>query len=466
MKNIIAFSFLFAAATVSAQDIPAGDTTAKPAITAIGKPDGVKAEMKIGRDGGSFTSSDGKVNLIIPEGAVSKKTTFSIQPVTNLMPNGNGKAYQLEPSGIQFQKPVQLLFHYDPEESEDSMQLLMAIAMQDDKGQWHGLNEFTLDTVAKTISGNINHFSIWATFDQLKLKTMPGGNRLKVKKTQLLGIWGVFADKEEKDSRGLSKLKIMKSPLFGAWFVDGFIKGNAEVGTLEKGIVAESDAKYNEYTAPANVPDKNPVTISVNLALNSYTFKGWTTFKNRTLETKILIYDNAYEVTMISHVNGYAGSVLGKETYKDTGSFVVNLDGKKTKIIEKKNKNIAADLAYAGNCIVTQIKPGSGSIHIAGVKSIEVTPATPALSAIVEIIFIRIPVMYPLLHYNCPPIGKGARYSGTTEKANAIAAQWSRTYPINIKFEAKEGSQIIEVFGVPNSDLFYRVEVRQLNEHD
>ena len=111
--------------TVSAQNIPAEDTTAKPAITAIGKPDGEKAEMKIDKDGGSFTSSDGKIRLIIPEGAVSKKTTFSIQPVTNLMPNGNGKAYRLEPSGIQFQKPVQLVFHYDPEESEDSMQLLM-----------------------------------------------------------------------------------------------------------------------------------------------------------------------------------------------------------------------------------------------------------------------------------------------------------------------------------------------------
>ena len=41
--------------------------------------------------------------------------------------------------------------------------------MQDDKGQWYGLNKFTLDTVAKTISGNINHFSVWATYDKLKL---------------------------------------------------------------------------------------------------------------------------------------------------------------------------------------------------------------------------------------------------------------------------------------------------------
>ena len=40
--------------------------------------------------------------------------------------------------------------------------------MQDDKGQWYGLKEFTLDTVVKTITGNINHFSVWATYDKLK----------------------------------------------------------------------------------------------------------------------------------------------------------------------------------------------------------------------------------------------------------------------------------------------------------
>ena len=50
-------------------------------------------------------------------------------------------AYRFEPSGIQFQKPVQVIFHYDEEEIKDSMQLLLGIAMQDDKGQWHSLNK-------------------------------------------------------------------------------------------------------------------------------------------------------------------------------------------------------------------------------------------------------------------------------------------------------------------------------------
>ena len=276
MKKIIVIIFLFAAVNVSAQDIPPEDTTAKPAITEIGKPDGAKAEMIIGKDGGSFTSSDGKIRLIIPEGAVSKKTTFSIQPVTNLMPNGNGKAYRLEPSGIQFQKPVQLVFHYDPEESEDSMQLLMAIAIQDDKGQWYGLNKFTLDTVAKTISGNINHFSIWARYDKLKLIVFSNNNsniagltpRLKVKKWAGLAIIGVGVTPKpatENSNDELSELSTWMPPTKLIWRVNRIIKGDDAVGKLVKGEIDESKGRFNDYKAPDNIPKQNPVAISVEL---------------------------------------------------------------------------------------------------------------------------------------------------------------------------------------------------------
>jgi len=134
MKKIIAFISLFISLTASAQNDATDDTTATPAITETGKANGKISEMKMNKDGGTLVSGDGNLELIIPSGALSKKTTISIQPITNMVPNGNGQAYRLEPSGIQFQKPVQLVFHYDEEESKDSMQLLMGIAMQDDKG--------------------------------------------------------------------------------------------------------------------------------------------------------------------------------------------------------------------------------------------------------------------------------------------------------------------------------------------
>lgn len=90
MKEIIVIIFLFVSVALSAQDIPADDTTAKPAITEAGKPTGKIVEKMMNKDGGTLVSGDGNLELIIPSGALSKKTTISIQPVTNTMPNVNG----------------------------------------------------------------------------------------------------------------------------------------------------------------------------------------------------------------------------------------------------------------------------------------------------------------------------------------------------------------------------------------
>ncbi len=130
MKKFLLLVFHLYAA-VPAFNQTAMDTTARAAITGLGKPDGEKTEIRLGKEGGTFTSSDGKIRLIIPEGAVAKKTAFSIQPTTNLAPNGNGKAYRMEPSGVTFQQPLQIIFYYSRVELEVNSPDLLGIAMQD-----------------------------------------------------------------------------------------------------------------------------------------------------------------------------------------------------------------------------------------------------------------------------------------------------------------------------------------------
>ena len=56
--------------------------------------------------------------------------------MTNLVPNGAGKAYQFEPSGIQFKKPVQIIFHYNDDEATTCPADLMCFALQDHTGKW------------------------------------------------------------------------------------------------------------------------------------------------------------------------------------------------------------------------------------------------------------------------------------------------------------------------------------------
>lgn len=449
MKIIIAFVLFFVSKVALAQQ----DIDSIHVITKVGKPIGEKTAIKISKDAGSLTSADGMVELIIPEGAVPKNTIISIQAITNLMANGNGKAYRLEPSGIPFKKALQLIFHYDAEEIKDSMQLLMGIAMQDDKGQWYTLNKSELDTIAKTISGNINHFSDWSNFSAIKI--VPDNARLKVTNSKTLEVAGVTPSPQVNDE-DLAPLE--RSPKNVIWKVNNVVGGNASSGTINGRKLG------GYYTAPASVPNQNPVAVSANLVGLSIKFNG-INFKDLRLVSNILIYDNAYEVTIVHSMKESSnGSEVGAVNYFDTGSFVIAVNGNDSKIIEKINKNTAADWGYTGKCIITKLKSGAGTVHIIGARTITVTsPAVAGGNAWVAIEFIRAPTILPLLQFKCPPVGgKGGWYTGTSAQGNAMVAQMMQAFPQRIRFEAKEGEQTI--LDINNAAGSVKITVRQLKE--
>ncbi|MEO7049081.1 MAG: hypothetical protein ABI091_27500 [Ferruginibacter sp.] len=453
-----------------AQTGEAKDTIAKPVITAVGKPDGAKTAIKINKGGSSLQSSDGIIELIIPEGAVPKNTTISIQPITNLMANGNGKAYRLEPSGIQFKKPLQLIFHYDEEEIKDSMQLLAGIAMQDNSGQWLSLKNLKIDTVAKTISGNIKHFSDWANF--MKIKLYPFESRLKVKKIMPLAIDLISSEDDElvnltpaeTDDLAPLKKKRKKMPFTTTWMANGIVNGNLST----TGKIHVGNEKLINYEAPATLPRKNPVDITADLKGLSYTTKvnGMSiTLQELHLNSKILVYDNAYEVTIVHKIKELSNSSeIGAANYTDTGSCVISINGKDSKIIEKVNKNTHASLNYSGKCIVTQLKSGAGTVHIIGAQSIKIIPPeSPDGNAWVAIEFIKAPTILPLLNFKCPPVGgHGDWYTGNNATANSMAALIMQAYPQRIKFEAKEGEQTI--LEINDSTIEVKITVKKLKE--
>ncbi|MEP7373559.1 MAG: hypothetical protein ABI675_09250 [Chitinophagaceae bacterium] len=464
MHKIVSLILLFVSVNLFAQNDAAKDTAATSVITAVGKPDGKKTTVKINKEGGGLRSSDGIVELIIPAGAVSKKTDISIQPITNLMTNGDGKAYRLEPSGIQFKQPVQLIFHYDEEETKDSMQLLLGISMQDDKGQWYSLNKTELDTIAKTISGSINHFSDWGKFEAIKL--YPSYARLKVKKSHHLEIDLVTSEGDDNlltpldnlDAALLSALKKRKIPWTSTW-------------EATSGNIARESKTTATYTAPATVPAQNPVAITANLNGPTYTIKvkgELIPFKELELVSNILVFDDAYEVTMVSEIQGMSGTCLGAATYKDTGSFVISLNGNEARIIERVNRNTSAFLDYSGGRCwgYTILKSGTGNIHIAGTPVIKVTPpAGPGKSATIEISFRRGPSIFPLFQVTCKcDDAPGGPTTGTNAQGVAMMAGILPAQPTYIKFEAKEGEQTIIKQGEPGDPIYTRFTVTQLKE--
>ncbi len=463
MKTIISFALLLFAVPALAQDIAASQL-----ITTVGKPSGKKTEIKINKDGSSLRSSDGVVELIIPEGAVPKKTVISIQPITNLMPNGNGKAYRFEPSDIQFQKSIQLIFHYDEEEIKDSMQLLMGIAMQNGKGQWLSLKNFDLDTVAKTISGNINHFSDWSSFTAIKL--YPSYARVKVNKELDLTIDLVASEEEEviglDNDPMLAPLRRRNISWTSSWRANEVLNGNNVVGT----ITPQSKVKAT-YKAPAKVPNRNPVAVTADLRGLNYTtnVRGRaTTFTDLKLVSNLLVYDNAYEVTMITEIQDASGVCMGATTYKDTGSFVISLNGTEARLIERVNRNTSAFLNYSGGKCwgYTELKPGTGNIHIAGTPVIKITPpSAPGRGAWIEISFNRTPAIFPLFQITCKcDDAPGGPITSTNANGIVMMARFLAAQPEYVKFEAKEGEQVIIEHGNPGGLIYTKFTVKQLRE--
>lgn len=132
MRNFFLLVFVTHCLGVFAQD-DSIDIKFAPTLTDLGKPVGEKLSQKIDKDGGKLVSPDGRMELIIPQDALSKKTNISIQPVINTLSPGKGSAYQLEPSGVTLQKPLQVIFHYSQKESPGELPDLRGIAWQDDK---------------------------------------------------------------------------------------------------------------------------------------------------------------------------------------------------------------------------------------------------------------------------------------------------------------------------------------------
>ena len=447
MKGFLVICFAFVTLHGVAQNELAEDSTATPAITAVGKSVGKKTAVIIGKEGGSVESSDGLATLIIPEGAVNKKTTFVIEPISNEIPNGNGNAYRLEPSGIKFKKPVTLMLKYGDEETKDSIPLLMGIAIQDEKGQWMGLNKFIVDTAARTLSGMINHFSDWSKFDIIKID--PSYRRVQVDNTITVYVTGVQPGPECDDR--LEVCPLTKQPKKVIWRVNDLEGGNTEIGRIN----GRMQGAY--YTAPTTVPDHNPVAVTADLVGLTFKVNG-KNLKDLRLYCSVLIYDNAYEVKMISWQE------VGIATYIDSGSFVISIEGKTGKIIEKVNNNTTDKLEYHSltECTYKIINPGAnhGLIHITGVRQIKLTPANPPDYPTVEISFIPKPIVYSTFRFTCKD-EKGKLFVKTTEIATGVVGR-STAQPLFVKFTARSGEQKILDMPIPGG--YYRVTVKKLTD--
>lgn len=66
----------------------------------------------VGPEGGVVVSEDGRLTIEIPEGALTDAVEITVEMVDDEPGRALGPAYRVEPVGLVFEEPVQVLYHY------------------------------------------------------------------------------------------------------------------------------------------------------------------------------------------------------------------------------------------------------------------------------------------------------------------------------------------------------------------
>jgi hypothetical protein len=215
-------------------------------------------EISIGAAGGTLYSTDGRLQLIVPPGAVKQSYTFSIQRITNTNPLGKGVAYRMQPHGIQFAVPVKMIIKHDDQDRRGTIPEALNIAFQDDKGIWQAIGGKQTEAANGSISITTTHFSDYSLFESFALKPgyseiEPGASaQLEVVSTENLLAVPLTADKTVPIGEPI--------PVIAHYIKTNTWKLSGEGKLAKAGHRAV-------YTAPGEPPAENPVTVSVELDL-------------------------------------------------------------------------------------------------------------------------------------------------------------------------------------------------------
>jgi hypothetical protein len=332
----------------------------------------------------------------------------------------------------------------------------MGMAMQDEKGKWFSLNKTVLDSFAKTLTADIHHFSAYVNFSKAKIS--PASARVKVNGSLRLQIVGAFWDDTDDDAE-LLPLGILEYPNMN-WSVNGIPNGNSSIG-----IISASQSGSAIFQAPAQIPQQNPVAVTAQQQFSaSFLFRYGVT----KLVSKITIYDDAYELKMVSAIIGGSPQAWGGiVTNRDEGSFIVSLEKNKPAVINIKNQmEVMTD-----NCQKTILNPNSntGIFHVAGARQIKITPANPPGQPypIVEIFFIPYPIELTRFKFICPP-PPSARETVTGKidlSQMAMMVFYGKpALPQYIKFIAKDEEQIILESPPGVREIYYKISVKKVRE--
>ena len=341
--------------------------------TQPGTPLGDPVSATIGPDGGTLTSADGALAIIVPPGSVAADTPFSVQAITATSFSPVGSAYRLAPADLTFATPVTLRYTYLADEvtgptPEDEI----VFVAQDSLGYWHPDVDETSDAEAQTVSVELATFAVTPPADvsariapadggttadwtlDYGVLVGPSGQKIGLGATQPFTAKTCFRRDPETgmiDDGSLEKHGCFELPSGGVgyeWFVN-----HTQGGESVSGRITKTDA-IGTYTAPTNLLGLEEITprISVNVNWMHHTGGGGTSI---TVTCRANVRSNLTDActpetwTGSSHVVDTTGA-----EYDST--FVFALDPTSTLpryVVQSGEVNITKQPPPSGDCTTT-----------------------------------------------------------------------------------------------------------------
>lgn len=230
------------------------NTPATAAVTPVGTPVGEIMTATIGPAGGSIQSADERIRVDIPAGALTASQTISVQPLDkNHCPGGTGSAFRLLPHGLTFARPATITVNYDEQDLEGTAPELLRIAYQNEQKSWQSPITKSLDTTARTLRIETNHFSDWALLKGAVIEPSvtaidPGAS------VKLLVTYNIF--ESDSDNERIPTQQVLDDKYIKRW-------------TLERGegAIDQNGTHVATYIAPERIPATNPAVVAVVLSM-------------------------------------------------------------------------------------------------------------------------------------------------------------------------------------------------------
>ena len=124
--------------------------------------------------GASFSVLNSIVSLDVPAGALTQTRNVTIAPATSFPASERvvpGTTFEFGPTGVTFAQPVTISIKYDPSKvinSPDSGLRLYEVV----GAGWRVVSESSVNTDTKTVTGKVNHFSVYGVLLQAPVATI------------------------------------------------------------------------------------------------------------------------------------------------------------------------------------------------------------------------------------------------------------------------------------------------------